>query len=868
MTHSPSTAVSTFSAPQPHPLAYALASALLALHVGTAWSAPRVEFDPSFLAGSGAQDLDLSRFEQGNAVLPGQYRADVRVNDRWVGRRDIRFAARDASGEARLCLSRELLVDMGVDFAKLEDYVRQRSQAGDTSIRALPEGEFCEDIGLYLPDASAQFDSGELRLDVSIPQLYLSRSARGWVSPELWDAGIDAATLGYNFGHQQTRRNGRNSASSYLGLNAGLNAGGWRLRHNGYYVRNDGRGDYQANNTYAQRDLTGLRAQLTVGESFTRGDLFDGVGFRGIAVTSDDRMLPDSRRGYAPVVRGVAQTNAKVTIRQRDHVIYETTVAPGPFEIDDLYDTNFGGDLDVTVTEADGREQRFVVPFAAVPQLLRQGQNRFGFVAGQVRDSTLKNGEPAMLEATWQRGLSNSFTGYAGTTLSEGYGALLLGGAYNTRWGAVSGDVTFSRTRLPGAGVEDHGRDMRGQSARLTYSKFLPNSGTNFSVAAYRYSTDGYLSLNDGLRLRDNLATGIGFDEVARQRSRVDVNVSQALGERGGSLFLVGSSSDYWNRRQRTTSFSVGYSNTFGPANYSLSAQRTLESFGGGADGRPDPTGRQDTVVSLTVAMPLGRAPRAPNLNASYSDARRNADNARLGLSGTIGEARALSYGASASRTEGQDAAYNGSLSYKASNAVLSAGYSQVGDSRQLSVGASGGVVVHAGGVGFAQQLGETIGLLHVPGAANARVSSNIGLRTNREGYAVVPYLTPYRLNEVTVDPKGLPLDVELKETTAKIAPRAGAVVKLTLKTETGRSALIEAHREDGEPLPFGADVFDEAGNPVGVVGQASRLWVRGIQERGRLTVKWNDQQCAIDYDLAGTEPTAPVPGRCLAPAQ
>src|SRR5690606_12745300 len=284
----------------------------------------------------------------------------------------------------------------------------------------------------------------------------------------------------------------------------------------------------------------------------------DGVGFRGIAVTSDDRMLPDSRRGYAPVVRGVAQTNAKVTIRQRDHVIYETTVAPGPFEIDDLYDTNFGGDLDVTVTEADGREQRFVVPFAAVPQLLRQGQNRFGFVAGQVRDSTLKNGEPAMLEATWQRGLSNSFTGYAGTTLSEGYGALLLGGAYNTRWGAVSGDVTFSRTRLPGAGVEDHGRDMRGQSARLTYSKFLPNSGTNFSVAAYRYSTDGFLSLNDGLRLRDNLATGIGFDEVARQRSRVDVNVSQALGERGGSLFLVGSSSDYWNRRQRTTSFSVG----------------------------------------------------------------------------------------------------------------------------------------------------------------------------------------------------------------------------------------------------------------------------------------------------------------------
>ncbi|XLM21608.1 fimbria/pilus outer membrane usher protein, partial [Chromobacterium piscinae] len=62
-----------------------------------------------------------------------------------------------------------------------------------------------------------------------------------------------------------------------------------------------------------------------------------------------------SLQGYAPVVRGVAETNAKVSVRQNGNVIYENVVPPGEFSIDDLYNTGFSGDLEVTVTEADGR---------------------------------------------------------------------------------------------------------------------------------------------------------------------------------------------------------------------------------------------------------------------------------------------------------------------------------------------------------------------------------------------------------------------------------------------------------------------------------------------------------------------------------
>jgi outer membrane usher protein len=68
---------------------------------------------------------------------------------------------------------------------------------------------------------------------------------------------------------------------------------------------------------------------MTLGDSSTDADVFEGVPFRGAMLASDDDMLPESLRGYAPVVRGIARTNAQVIIRQNGYEIYQTYVAPG-----------------------------------------------------------------------------------------------------------------------------------------------------------------------------------------------------------------------------------------------------------------------------------------------------------------------------------------------------------------------------------------------------------------------------------------------------------------------------------------------------------------------------------------------------------
>ena len=79
-------------------------------------------------------------------------------------------------------------------------------------------------------------------------------------------------------------------------------------------------------------------------------------------------MLPPNLRGYAPEVTGVAKSNAKVTISQQGHVIYETQVAPEPFRIQNLNDAG-SGKLDIRVEEQDGSVQEYQMDSQEYPLL-------------------------------------------------------------------------------------------------------------------------------------------------------------------------------------------------------------------------------------------------------------------------------------------------------------------------------------------------------------------------------------------------------------------------------------------------------------------------------------------------------------------
>ena len=71
----------------------------------------------------------------------------------------------------------------------------------------------------------------------------------------------------------------------------------------------------------------------------------------------------------------------------------------------------------------------------------------------------------------------------------------------------MSIDLTHADTRLKN-------RRESGQSFRIAYSKFLDVTATNFTLAAYRYSTRGYYSFTDAIYSND------GYRQLERQFDR------------------------------------------------------------------------------------------------------------------------------------------------------------------------------------------------------------------------------------------------------------------------------------------------------------------------------------------------------------
>lgn len=813
-----------------------IAGAGAAAGSGTAWADDEpveVEFNSQFLRNTGGAPMDASRFKRGNVASPGNYRAELFVNQSWMGRVDVSLqpVGKDAH-DVQPCFDRALLDRIGADPAHVNTQAGVGTEAGARS---------CMPLAALITGATASFDLGEQRLEVSVPQAAMMRQPRGYVDPKYWDEGIDAALLHYNANLFRSDSLGASSTSGYLGLSAGLNWGAWRFRQRGNLTHDPRTGNhYQNVQASVQRSVVPLKSQLTLGDAFTDGTMFDSVGFRGVQLASDDRMLPESQRGYAPVVRGIARSNARVQIRQNGNLLLETTVAPGPFVIDDLYPTGYGGDLEVTVTEADGSVHVSRVPYAAAVNALRPGSTRYSLTAGQYRDAT-SGAKPFLVEGTVQHGFSNLVTGYGGLVASDGYLAAGAGVALNTDFGAVSADLTHATARLP------EQSDRSGESLRLSYSKRLEPTSTNIALAAYRYSTRGYLGLADAVSLR-RAESGQGVRVPSLQRGRLQATVDQSLGTGWGSLYLSGSIQDYWNRSGHDVQVQAGYNNSYKRITYGVALVRERDVSRRTVDNR----------VTVTVTVPLAAAPHAASISSNVQRDSSGAEGVQASVTGTAGADDVLAYGVSVghSRTAaGQEDTFAGSVTYVSPMAALSASVSKGKSFSQLSAGISGGLVAYSGGVAFSPNLGDTVAVVEATGAAGARLANGVGLRVDHWGHAVVSSLAPFARNEITIDPKGLPLNVELKSTMQMVAPTAGAVVKVKFETEnTGRTAIIEARRADGEPLPFGAEVRDASGLTVGTVAQGGRILARGLKEdTGVLMIVLdaaNDRQCRLSYHL------------------
>lgn len=820
-------------------LAFYISVALLPLTT----SARTYTFDPALVDG-GRGAVDVSLFNEG-LQLPGTYNVTITVNGNTVDTNlpvPFQLAGEQKNRHLQPCLAPEQLTRYGVDISKYP---------------VMTNGKTCADLGA-IPQSTAHFDFNQQQLALVFPPQAMLPVLKGIAPESLWDDGVPALLLEWDASTWHREYRGpwsSRSDSDYVRLQPGLNLGAWRLRNASTWQKNSSQqGQWQSAYTYAERGINSLKSRLTLGESYTSGSVFDSIPFRGVSLASDEDMIPYDQRGFSPVVRGIARTQARVEVRQNGYIMTSITVPAGPFEINDLPSVGSNGDLQVTVLESDGSRQVFTVPYTVPAVALRQGYLKYSVVAGQYRSSSDNVKHTPVVSAELMYGLPWNLTAYGGFQTADHYQAGSAGmGLMLGAWGALSADVTHARSQRYA------GDWQTGQRWRVRYSETLGATGTSLGMASEEYASEGYNRLSDTLDTWCDSQLGCGNVSGRyrqQQKNRTSVYLSQPLGGLG-YLSLNGYRQTWHNNSSRSNSWGAGYSTSLWQSYLSLNWTRNRSTDRNGRE-------REDTMTSLYVSVPFGGASDNP-VYATYQMTSQSGGDAahELGAYGDVFDRR-LHWDVRERYRDGRGDDKTSSalyLDYRGTYGELTGNYSQTRYTRQSGAGVKGMLVATGDGLTVGQPQGETVALVEAPGVSGVPVGGWPGVRTDYRGYTTLGYLAPYQKNEVNLDPSRLPDNAAVTQPSVTVVPTKGAVVKAAFRTSVGKRVLVTLKRPDGTPVPFGSvATVPGAENSTGITGDKGQVYLTGMPDKAEVAVRWGQgqsQHCSAEVQVP--DEAAPV---------
>ncbi|UXY61734.1 fimbrial biogenesis outer membrane usher protein [Klebsiella pneumoniae] len=554
--------------------------------------------------------VDLQRFNQQAGQPPGAYPVSWQVNGVTLdARKTVTFRQNDR-GQLTPCLKPEDLLQAGVNPAVL-------SQAPGATSRSCPE------LNALLPGSTVNFDFAHQRLVMTIPQALMTHRARDNVPSALWDEGISAFQSNYRYsGASQRTREGSTERDNYLMLKSGVNVGAWRLRaSNSLTANSDDKPQWTTSGAWLERDLTRWQSELTLGDTFTSGDVFDAVQFQGISLASSDAMLPDSQKGFAPTIRGIARTNAQVTVRQNGYVLYQTYVTPGAFVIDDLYPTASSGNLEVAVKESDGEIRRFTQPYASVTSMQREGSLKYNLVAGRYHSDDASQ-RPLMMQLSLMRGFAHNLTLFGGLQSAAQYHNLSLGAGQGLgEAGALSLQLLNARDR--------HQQDpIDGRAWQLQYSKGFDRLGTQLTFTGWRYSHQRYATLSEAF---SSPGSDDDLQDSDNKKATLQITASQSL-PYDITFYLSLDQDSYWSGSTTQRTANMGISSQVHGIAWSLSYSDSRSSHGDEEDDEP----HSDKVVTLSLSVPLSHLLPGSYAGYTLTSSRHSVGSQMVSLNGTL----------------------------------------------------------------------------------------------------------------------------------------------------------------------------------------------------------------------------------------
>ncbi|MFC0229483.1 fimbria/pilus outer membrane usher protein [Serratia aquatilis] len=784
-----------------------------------------VKFNAGALDVGDSTKIDLSRFTDADYVMPGTYLLDIKFNQKMLPQRSVEYLRIDDKKESVLCLPPDIIPQMALK----EEIAKKVILWHDNQ---------CADIS-SVPGAEISARVGAGVLLITVPQSSLKYNDPNWTPPEQWDRGIPGLLLDYSVSGQVNKLNGSEDTTRSLSTvgTVGANVSSWRLRgdYQGTYNARGGESDsnFDWSQIYAYLPLPMHAAKVTVGEMLLNSQVFDSFRFAGANIASDERMLPPELQGYAPQVRGVAKSNAKVTVSQSGTVLFQTTVPAGPFSIDNL-SSGVRGRLDVRVEEQDGSISTFQVDTASIPYLTRPGYVRYNIAVGQPSTFGRHREGPFFTTSDFSWGIANAWSLYGGTLIGGEYNAWSLGlGRDLSVLGALSVDMTQSYAKFPTEETNS------GMSFRVNYAKRFEEYDSQITFAGYRFSQRQFMTMNQFLQKRYNDYSNELEQFIGREKEQYTIAASKTLmahdREKAVTVYLNYSHQTYWDSRsQDRYGFSASKIFNIGKIRNVTAA---ISAF------RTETNGRNDDSITLNFTMPIGErrsvgyALQTNNNDvtnvASYNDYT-DQNNTWQVSSGVNQNGKGLARGFYTHNAS--FGALNASASYQQDN------FSSIGGTFRSGITATQhGVATHRNySNGSTRLMVDTDGVSGVP-------INNGRARSNRFGIAVISDVTSYYNTDTRIDVNKLADDVEANTPVVQGTLTEGAIGYRHFEVVQGSKLMAIIKLADGSTPPFGATVLNSKGREMAVVGDEGLTYLTGVEPEELLDIAWDGKhQCKV----------------------
>ncbi len=784
-----------------------------------------IQFNINILNAEDRENINLAVFSRDLYIVPGVYPLKIYINNTHLPEEKIHIVSLDGE-KSEACLTPDIVEKFNLNKSALSSLEWQKV-----------DELTCLSIA-SLSGMTAKPELSNNSLTINIPKMYQEYSTFDWEPASRWEDGITGVISDYSLTSQYNHSLGNNYTNDAIYLSGlgviGANLNSWRIRGHWQGTYNhiqtnkaDDLKELKWNNIYAYRAVRGLKAKLIVGEDYLQSDLFDSFKYTGIALRSDDNMLPPNLRSYAPEVTGFAETNAIVKISQDGRIIYESLVPAGPFRIQSL-NSGISGTLQVVVEESDGRISEFEVEATNVPFLSRPGTIRYKISTGRPTDLRHHVDGDLFAQSEISLGVNNGWSLFGGAINSHDYNAFSIGiGRDLSQFGAVSTSLTQSISSINSESTH------KGKSIKIDYYKSIQEQNSQLMLSTQRVIDREFMTMADFINYNnDHEFIYTGFN-----KNLYTASMSKNFTDWRSSMNLSYNHQTYWNRpnsHRYNLTFSK-YSDTDMFSNVGLSINifsSKMQSY-------------RDNGAYMSISVPF-----SSGTNINYSTYNGKNDNTNKLTANTRIDTKnnaSLSVG-----NNRHSALLSGYYSHKGNNTDFNSSFNYISNSSiNVSSTLQGGMTLTSYGSGFhpITALGGTRIIVDTNGVKDVPIKYNGShIRSNYFGTAIVPDLNSYYKSNLVIDINQLPKNVEVAESVTQSTLTEGAIGYRNFDVIYGLKLMTVVRLKDGSYPPFASDIKNKDGKVTGIIGDQGEAYIGGIRAGETMNVSWQGSECVIQF--------------------